>query len=113
LKPSELCQKATAKANALLSKIQRTFHYRDRHTNVKLRAICAAAFGLCGACMVVVDMCGQSVSRKSAGAPVKAASGLRRKKYHKKLLLPNLPSLEYRRVEVDMALTQKILSDSD
>jgi hypothetical protein len=36
LKPTDQCKKAAATANAVLSQIQRAFHYRDRHTYVKL-----------------------------------------------------------------------------
>jgi hypothetical protein len=36
LKPGEQCRKAAAAASAVLSQILRAFHYRDRHTYVKL-----------------------------------------------------------------------------
>jgi ribonucleases P/MRP protein subunit RPP40 len=36
LKPSEQCRKAAATANTVLSQIHRSFHYRDRHTYIRL-----------------------------------------------------------------------------
>jgi Reverse transcriptase (RNA-dependent DNA polymerase) len=38
LKPNEQCKKAAATASAVLGQIHRAFHYRDRHTYVRLYA---------------------------------------------------------------------------
>jgi hypothetical protein len=41
LKPSAQCSKAAGKTTAVLGQIRRNFHFRDRHTFVKLYKQCA------------------------------------------------------------------------
>jgi Reverse transcriptase (RNA-dependent DNA polymerase)/Endonuclease-reverse transcriptase len=114
LKPTEQCRRAAATANAVLGQIQRAFHYRDRHTYVRLYAqyvrphleFAAPAW----APWSVGDiMCLEKVQERA----VKAVSGLKANTYLERLDELELPSLADRRIEADMCLTYKILSDSD
>jgi hypothetical protein len=92
LKPSEQCRKAAATANAVLSQIQRAFHYRDRHTYVKLYVRPHLEFASQAwapwtstdkACLEKVQECA-----------IRAVSGLKSATYQARLRELNLQSLE-------------------
>jgi hypothetical protein len=114
LKPTEQCRKAAMTANAVLNQIQRAFHYRDRHTNVRLYAqyvrphleIAGPAWAPWAASDIA---CLEKVQVRA----IKAVSSLKGRTYAERLTELSLPSLAERRTEADMCLTHKILSDSD
>jgi hypothetical protein len=114
LKPSKQCRKAAATANAVLSQIQRAFHYRDRHTYVKLyvqyvRPHLEFASQAWAPWTSTDKACLEKVQERA----IRAVSGLKSATYQARLRELNLQSLEDRRLEADMVLTHKILSDSD
>jgi ribonucleases P/MRP protein subunit RPP40 len=114
LKPTEQCKKAAATANAVLSQILRAFHYRDRHTYVRLYAQYVRPHlefaGPAWAPWAAGDIASLEKVQERA---IKAVSGLRGRTYSERLAELSLPSLADRRSEADMCLTHKILSDSD
>jgi hypothetical protein len=111
LKVSAQCSKAAQTANAVLGQISRAFHYRDRHTFVKLYklyvrphlefAIPAWRPWTAGDIEVM-----EKVQRRA----IRMVSGLRENSYGDRLTLLGLSTLEARRNEIDLAEMFKIMS---
>jgi hypothetical protein len=109
LKPSEQCRKAATTANAVLSQIQRAFHYRDRHTYVKLyvqyvRPHLEFESQAWAPWTSTNKACLEKVQERA----IRAVSGLKSATYSERLRKLNLQSLEDRRLEADMVLTHHI-----
>jgi ribonucleases P/MRP protein subunit RPP40 len=114
LKPSEQCRKAAATANTVLSQIHRSFHYRDRHTYIKLyvqyvRPHLEFAAPAWSPWTAGDRACLEKVQERA----IRSVSGLQSRDYSGRLAELKLPSLISRREEADMVLTYKLLSDSD
>jgi hypothetical protein len=101
-------------ANRVLGQIQRAFHYRDRHTYIKLYAqyvrphleFAAPAW----APWTAGDKaCLEKVQERA----LKAVSGLHSQEYQARLVELKMTTLEERRREADMLLTYKIMCNSD
>jgi ribonucleases P/MRP protein subunit RPP40 len=114
LKQNEQCRKAAATASAVLGQIHRAFHYRDRHTYVRLYAqyvrphleFAASAWSP----WAIGDIaCLEKVQERA----IRAVSGLQGKTYQDRLRELSMASLAERREEADMCLVHKIMSDSD
>jgi hypothetical protein len=116
LKPSEQCRKAAATANMVLSQIHCSFHYRDRHTYIRLYVLYVRPH---------LEFVAPAWSPWTAGdkaclekvqeRAIRSVSGLQSRDYPGRLAELKLPSLCVRREEADtgMVLTYKMLSDSD
>jgi len=112
LKPGEQCEAAAGRATSVLHPIRRNFHYRDRHTFVKLYkqyvrphlefSVPAWSPWLKGDKDLL-----ESVQEKA----VKMVSGLGGKNYLEKFAALGLETLERRRQEQDMNLVYKLLSE--
>jgi ribonucleases P/MRP protein subunit RPP40 len=106
LKPSAQCQQAAMATNRVLGQIQRAFHYRDRHTYVKLyvqyvRPHLEFATPAWSPWAPGDKACLEKVQERA----LKAVSGLHSRDYQARL---KLTSQEERRKEADMVLTHKI-----
>jgi ribonucleases P/MRP protein subunit RPP40 len=114
LKPSAQCQQAAMTANRVLGQIQRAFHYRDRHTYIKLYAQYVRPHLEFAAPAWVPWTAGDiTCLEKVQERALKAVSGLHGRDYRARLDELKMPTLEERRREADMVLTYKIMSDSD
>jgi ribonucleases P/MRP protein subunit RPP40 len=114
LKPSEQCKRAAQTANAVLGQILRSFHFRDRHTYVKLyvqyvRPHLEFASPAWAPWSTGDRECLEKVQERA----VKAISGLQSREYEERLKKIGLPSLTARREEADMMMVYKILKDAD
>lgn len=108
------CEEAVRRANAVLTQISRSFHYRDRHTFRKLYVQYVRPH-LEYASPVwnphnrqEVDLL-ERVQRRA----VNMISGLRESSYEGKLRELGLDSLELRRKKLDLTQTYKILTGKD
>jgi hypothetical protein len=112
LKPSAQCSKAAGRATAVLGQIRRNFHYRDRHTFLKLYkqyvrphlefAVPAWSPWLQG---------DKDTLERVQEKAVKMVNGLQGATYQEKLRELGLESLEERRNSQDMALVHKFLTE--
>ena len=114
LKPAQQCQKAAQTASAVLSQITRAFHYRDRHVFLSLhqqfvRPHLEIALVAWAPWTQADIQCLKSVQQRA----VRAISGLRANTYEEKLKELGIPSLQERRVEIDMVQTFKIVRGID
>jgi len=114
LKPSRQCQKAAQTAYAVLGQILRAFHFRDRHMFVNLylqyvRPHLEFAVAAWAPWSQADIACLEKVQAKA----VRAVSGLKGHSYEERLSELGLVSLQARRREIDMALTYRIVNDSD
>ena len=114
LKPSRQCNMAAARAGAVLSQIYRSFHFRDKHTFVRLYVryvrphleFCTPAWNPCG-------LQDKNVLEKIQMRAVNMISGLRGVTYKEKLQEIGLDSLEMRRLKADLLQTFKIVHKFD
>ena len=114
LKPAQQCQKAAQTASAVLSQITRAFHYRDRHVFLSLyqqyvRPHLEFAVAAWAPWTQADIQCLESVQQRA----VRAISGLRATTYEEKLRELGIPSLQERRIEIDMVQTFKIVKGID
>ena len=114
LKPTKQCADAARKANAVLGQISRAFHYRDKHTFLKLYmqfVRCHLEFSITAwNPWTVQDI---DVLERVQKRAINMISGLQGKSYSEKLSELNLQSLEDRRTRFDMLQTFKILKRID
>ena len=114
LKPSQQCKNAAQTAGAVLAQITRSFHYRDKVVFKNLYqqyvrphlefAVAAWAPWL----QADID-CLEAVQKRA----VKVISGLRASTYEERLRELGLPSLQDRRLEIDMVQTYKLVNHMD
>jgi hypothetical protein len=112
LKPSVQCSRAAGRASAVLGQIRRNFHYRDRHTFIKLYkqyvrphlefAVPAWSPWLQG---------DKDILEKVQERAVRMVSGLKGNTYKEKCAELGLKTLEERRTAQDMALVHKFLTE--
>ena len=112
LKPSAQCSKAAGRAGAVLGQIRQEFHYRDRHTFLKIYkqyvrphlefAVPAWSPWLKG------DI---DALEKVQERAVKMVAGLREKEYLGRCQELGLDTLEKRRHDQDMMLVYKMLKE--
>jgi ribonucleases P/MRP protein subunit RPP40 len=114
LKPAAQCKKVAQTASSVFGQIHRSFHYRDRHTYVRIYNqyvrphLEFAALAWLPWLQGDID-CLEKVQERA----VKAISGLTARDYADRLKEIGLPTLEARRMEADMIQTYKIISDSE
>jgi hypothetical protein len=104
LKPARQCEKAANTANAVLRLIQRNFHYRDRHTYLKLyKQYVRPHLEFCGpawAPWAAADIEKlENVQRKA----IKMVSGLQHRIYEDRCTELGIQTLAERRKEQDLA----------
>ena len=114
LKPSTQCREAAQRANAVLTQISRSFHYRDRKTFIKLYkqyvrphlefAVPAWSPWLAG---------DKEVLERVQERAVRMVSGLKGPTYREKLRELDMPSLETRRLHYDLTQAYKIVQGKD
>jgi hypothetical protein len=109
LKPSVQCEKAEGRAMAILNQIRRNFHYRDRHTFVRLykqyvRPHLEFASSSCSPWLAGDIEKIEKVQEKA----VKMVAGLKSKEYKEKCSELGLETLEQRRMKQDMSLVHKL-----
>jgi len=114
LQPSDHCKKAARTAGAVLTQILRAFHYRDRHTYVRLylqyvRPHLEFASPAWSPWKREDINCLEKVQEKA----VKQVTGLTGRTYLERLAELGLTTLEERRAETDMVQTFKILKGID
>jgi ribonucleases P/MRP protein subunit RPP40 len=113
LKPGKHCAKAANTASAVLRMIQRNFHYRDRHTFIKLYkqyvrphlefSVPAWSPWL----RSDIDKL-ENVQKKA----VKMVSGLQSKEYTARCRELGIQTLEHRRLEQDLGLVYRYMTGS-
>jgi hypothetical protein len=110
LKPSEQCSKAAGRATAVLNQLKRNFHYRDRHTFMKLYKqyvrphleFSSPAWSP----WAVGDK--ENLERVQEKA-VKMVAGLKSREYKDRCKELGLETLEERREKQDVALVHKLV----
>ena len=112
LKPSAQCEKAAGRAMPVLNQLKRNFHYRDRHTFLRLYkqyvrphlefSVQAWSPWLVGDIERL-----EKVQEKA----VRMVAGLKGKEYAERCLELGLETLEQRRQKQDMALVYKMTKD--
>jgi len=114
LKPSAQCRKAAKTAQTVLSQITRAFHYRDRHTFMRLYKLYVrphlefAAPGWSPWTRSDID-CLEKVQKRA----VSMVSGLAGHEYKDRLEELGLDTLEERRLHIDMTQVYKVLNGKD
>jgi hypothetical protein len=112
LKPADQCKKAAQTASTVLAQIHRAFHFRDRNTYVKLyKQYVRPHLEFATPAWAPWNQGDIEVLERVQERAIKAVSGLRGRTYSERLQELGLPTLAQRRVEADMVLTYKILSD--
>ena len=114
LKPTQQGKKAAQTASTVLAQITRSFHFRDRHVFLNLYQqyvrphleFAVAAWSPWNQADI------EDLERVQKRA-VKAISGLRGTTYEEKLAELGMPSLEARRMEIDMVQTYKMVNNMD
>jgi len=114
MKPNQQCKKAAQTATAVLGQITRSFHFRDRHVFRSLylqyvRPHLEFAVAAWSPWTKADIDCLETVQRRA----VKAISGLKGATYDEKLRELNIPSLQARRMEMDMVQTYKMVNNID
>lgn len=114
LKPSNQCTKAGNVASAILKQILRNFHYKDRHTFVKLykqyvRPHLEFATPAWSPWMAGDRATLERVQEKA----VRAVAGLKGRNYEERCKELNLDTLELRRVKQDMMEVYKMKMGED
>jgi hypothetical protein len=112
MKPSTQCEKAAGRAMSVLNQIRRNFHYRDRHTFVRLYKqyvrphleFAAPAWSpwLTGDIEKI-----EKVQEKA----VKMVAGLKSREYKERCSELGLETMEERRHKQDLALVHKLMQD--
>jgi hypothetical protein len=113
LKPSAQCEKAAGRAMTVLNQLRRNFHYRDRHTFLRLYkqyvrphlefSVQAWSPWLVGDIERL-----EKVQEKA----VRMVAGLKGKEYAERCMELGLETLEERRQKQDMALVYKMTQDA-
>jgi hypothetical protein len=112
LKPAEQCRKAAQTASTVLAQIHRAFHFRDRNTYVNLyKQYVRPHLEFSTPAWASWNQGDIEVLERVQERAIKAVSGLRGRTYAERLRELGLPTLAQRRVEADMVLTYKILSE--
>jgi hypothetical protein len=114
LKPNSQCSKAARTAQTVLSQISRSFHYRDRHTFVKLyvryvRPHLEFSSPAWSPWLEGDKEALEKIQKRAVGM----VSGLKANSYEEKLKELGLTSLEERRHQADMLQTYKIIQGKD
>jgi hypothetical protein len=112
LKPSVQCEKAAGRAASVLNQIRRNFHYRDRHTFVRLYKQYVRPH---------LEFASPSWSpwltgdierlEKVQEKAVKMVAGLKSKIYSERCIELGLETLEERRKKQDLALVHKLVRE--
>ena len=114
LKPSMHCKEAARKANGVLGNLGRSFHFRDRHTFIRLYKTyvrCHLEFAVpAWSPWSAHDI---DILEKVQIRAVNMVSGLQGKTYQEKLAELNLESLVERRTKLDNIQTFKMLKGFD
>jgi hypothetical protein len=112
LKPSVQCEKAAGRAASVLNQIRRNFHYRDRHTFVRLykqyvRPHLEFASPSWSPWLIGDIERLEKVQEKA----VKMVAGLKSKDYRERCQELGLETLEERRNKQDLALVHKLVRE--
>ena len=111
LKPSQQCKKAAQTASTVLSQILRAFHFRDMHVFLRLyNQYVRPHLEFAVPAWSPWTQEDRERLEKVQQRAVKAISGLRGRTYEERLVELSLPSLEERRLEMDMAQTYRTMN---
>lgn len=114
LKPNKQCAEASRTGNAVLGKILRAFHYRDKHTFLNLyKQHVRPHLEFCSAAWSPWSPLDTNLIEKVQMRAVKAISGLKSTIYEERLKELNLQSLNDRRIRTDLIQVFKILNEVD
>jgi hypothetical protein len=112
LKPSLHCQKSASRAKAVLNQITRNFHYRDRHTYMKLyKQYVRPHLEFASPAWSPWQQGDKDVLERVQEKAVKMVSGLKSDSYQERCAELKLETLEKRRTYQDLVLTHKMLTD--
>jgi hypothetical protein len=112
LKPSAQCNKAAGRAAAVLGQIRRNFHYRDKHTFVKLyKQYVRPHLEFSSPAWSPWLQGDKDILEKVQEKAVNMVSGLKGNTYLEKCAELGLKSLEERRKDQDMNLVYKFLTE--
>ena len=110
LKPAAHCAKAARTAQAVLGQITRAFHYRDRHTFVRLyKQYVRPHLEFSTQAWSPWTEADKEVLEKVQRRMVKMVSGLAGHLYEERLMELGLQTLEERRHQADMHMMHKIM----
>ncbi len=113
LKPSVRCDKAAWRALSVLSQIRRNFHYRDRHTFIRLYKQYMRPHLEFAAPSWFPWLTGDIEKlEKVQEKAVKMVAGLRAKDYRERCIELGLETLEERRHNQDLALAHKMMQNN-
>jgi hypothetical protein len=113
LKPSVQCDKAAGRALSVLGQIRRNFHYRDRHTFIRLYKQYVRPHLEFAAPSWSPWLTGDIEKlEKVQEKAVKMVAGLRAKDYRERCIELGLETLEERRQNQDLALAHKMMLNS-
>jgi len=114
LKPSRQCCRASNKAGAVLAQLTRAFHFRDKHTFLRLYIrYVRPHLEFCTPAWNPTSRCDKDILEKIQIRAVNMISGLRGVTYEEKLSEIGLESLEARRQKSDLTQVYKILNRVD
>jgi hypothetical protein len=114
LKPASQCNIAAGRATTVLNQIKRNFHYRDRHTFVRLyKQYVRPHLEFAGPAWAPWLKGDIEVLEKVQEKAVKMVSGLKSKEYADRCAELGLETLEQRRQNQDMGLVYKLLSSEE
>ena len=112
LKPSSQCNKAAARATSVLNQIKRNFHYRDRHTFLRLyKQYVRPHLEFASQAWAPWTIGDKETLEKVQERAVKMVAGLASTDYKERCFELGLDTLEDRRRDQDMALVHKLLID--
>jgi len=112
MKPSAQCSKAAGRASSVLNQIKRNFHYRDRHTFLRLyKQYVRPHLEFASQAWSPWTSGDKEVLEKVQEQAVKMVAGLKSKEYNERCAELGLESLEQRRKNQDLALVHKLLQD--
>ncbi len=113
LKPSVQCDKAAGRALSVLGQIRRNFHYRDRHTFIRLYKQYVRPHLEFAAPSWSLWLTGDIEKlEKVQEKAVKMVAGLRAKGYRETCIELGLETLEESRQNQDLALAHKMMLNS-
>ena len=114
LKVSNQCSEAALKANVALGQLSRSFHYRDRHTFLKLyKQYVRPHLEFCVPAWSPWTLQDKNKLENVQMRAIRMISGLSGKSYEEKLQELNMQSLSDRRTRFDLIQTFKILKGID
>lgn len=112
LKPAAQCQKAATRAKAVLNQLTRNFHYRDRHTYMKLyKQYVRPHLEFASPAWNPWQQGDKELLERVQETAVKRVSGLKSDTYLDRCKELNLDTLEKRRNDQDLSLTYKMVND--